>query len=208
MGMDLNTLQPPKDVPAAYRKEHSEPGYYRFNVQGMASMRALMDAAQVLSHEAAPALPDVPDNLSEDRRKNLLAAVYGDEKALAALSKADAALAKRYAEALRTGSKTPGRVPSFKFESNAGWIVTPDECRTIAKALRALATRVSVADARAASAAATKSDAQLTQAIGFDAGVRLDARAFAMSPDDLKSWLLDWADYNTIASFSGGYSVE
>ena len=38
--------------------------------------------------------------------------------------------------------------------------------------------------------------------------VPLLALGFAMSPDDLKSWLLDWADYNTIASFSGGYSVE
>lgn len=208
MGMDLNTLEQPKHVPAEYRKQHGDPGFYRFNVQGMASMRALMDAAQLLSHEEAPLLPPVPSDLSEERRKNLLAAVYGDQRAFKALSQADAELARRFTAVLRTPSKTPGRVPSFKFESNLGWVVTPDECRTIAKTLRAFAARVSVGDAKAASGAAKKTDDQLTHAVGLDAGVRIDSSAFDMSPEDLKEWLLDWADYNTIASFSGGYSVE
>ncbi len=56
--------------------------------------------------------------------------------------------------------------------------------------------------------ALTRDDAEAEDLV-HDALVRAYERRGTYRPErDLKSWLLDWADYNTIASFSGGYSVE
>src|SRR6185503_13436138 len=120
-GMDITTLEPVKNVPAGYAKEHSDPRYYRFNVQGMASMRTLMDAAGVLSSEAAPKFPDAPKAADAKQQELYSAVLQGGDGAKAARKKLSAGQLKTldgYIAAVRKTQGTPsaasGKVPGFK----------------------------------------------------------------------------------------------
>ncbi len=212
MGMDLNTVETPKDVPASYAKAHPEPGYYRFNVQGMASMVSLMSAAGVLSDEPSPKFPERP--APKDRKhQELYDEVMGGNKEARAKLKADELkVIDAYVAAVRklqkTRSTSADKVPAYKFQTNDGWFVSPDECRLIARAMRNFATRVTATQAKAANEASMQRDEQLYKVVDpHGTMVRLTQQT-GMTVEELRTWMLDWADYNTLASFSGGYEVN
>jgi len=72
-------------------------------------------------------------------------------------------------------------VPSYKFHSNDGWLVVPEECIAIASGLRAALARV---------------------------GPDILPRAFKyMSESEVTAWVLSWATYNEVASRHDGYQV-
>lgn len=212
MGMDLTTVEKPKDVPGSYAKAHPDPGYYRFNVQGMASMVSLMSAAGVLSDEPSPKFPERPAP-KDPKHGQLYDEVMGGNKEARAKLKADELrLIDAYVAEVRklqkTRSASADKVPAYKFQSNDGWFVSPDECRLIARAMRNFATHVTSAQAKAANDASKRRDEQLYKAVDpSGAMVRLTQQT-GMSVEELRTWMLDWADYNTLASFSGGYEVN
>lgn len=104
-----------------------------------------LSVADVLCDEAPPAEPSWPPSnarIDAGRAGALLAHFDGDEPIEPAVTatekRAFAAYAAARARWLATPSSRAGRVPSFKFQSNAGWIVSADEARTISAALREL----------------------------------------------------------------------
>lgn len=215
MGMDLYTLEKPKAVPAAYLREHSDPGYYRFNVQGMAAMVSLMRAAGVLSDEPMPEFPPEPRAKDPALQESFRGVMMGKKEERARLPPDELKRADAHVEALRkatgTRSADPRKVPAFKFESNSGWFISPDECRLIAVAVRAYARQLSGDEVRAANAASSKADAKLTAQLAPKLGTqatKLSPSDLGMSKDELRKWMLDWADFNTLASFAGGYEVD
>ena len=212
MGMDISTIEKPKDVPAAYAKQHPEPGYYRFNVQGMASMVTLMSAAGVLSDEAPPKFPAAPKPKDPKQQEVYDEAFQGKKEARAKLKPEELKAIDAYVAAVHQGqavrSASPDKVPAFKFQSNDGWFVSPDECRLIARAVRSFATKVTSTDAKAANEAAKQKDAQLAKAVPASEKMIRLAKETGMSVEELRSWMLDWADFNTLASFAGGYEVN
>lgn len=85
--------------------------YFCINIWGMATMRAIMALCGVLDTEAThPPFPDADLNSLEEEE----------------------AYALKVEPILRTRSPKEGQVPAFKFSSNDGWIVCPDECRCVA----------------------------------------------------------------------------
>jgi hypothetical protein len=213
-GMDITTLQKPKGVPPGYAHQHSDPSYYRFNVQGMAAMRNLMDVAGALSTEAPPQFPKAPkaaDPTQQALYDEVLQGGTGSASARKKLSASQLKTLDEYIAAVRQAqgarSAAADKVPSFKFESNEGWLVTPDECKLIAKALRAYAVKLSGSEAKTANAAAKKADEKLAAQVVDKQMVRLTEEV-GMSAEEMKSWMLDWAEYNQLASTAGGYEVD
>ena len=212
MGMDISTIEKPKDVPASYAKQHSDPGYYRFNVQGMASMVTLMLAAGVLSEESPPKFPEAPAP-KDPKRQPLYDEVFmGKKEARAKLKPDELKAIDAYIAAVRKAqgarSASPDKVPAFKFQSNEGWFVSPDECRAIARGLRNFANAVTGAQAKAANDAAKKRDEALAKQVDPTGKMTRLTQETGMSVDEMRTWMLDWADYNTLASFAGGYEVN
>lgn len=212
MGMDINTIEVPKNVPASYQSQHSDPGYYRFNVQGMASMVTLMSAAGVLSDEAPPKFPDAPKPRDPKHQPLYDDVFMGKKESRAQLKPDELKALDAYVATVRKlqGQKSaaPEKVPAFKFQSNEGWFVSPDECRVIARAMKNFATRVSGSQVKAANDASKKKDEQLAKAVDPTGKMTRLTEETGMSIDELKKWMLDWADYNTLASFAGGYEVN
>jgi hypothetical protein len=91
----------------------ADTNYYRLNIWGMSTMRRIMDDAGLLEWSDAGEWPDV------------------DEE--------DPDAAAKVREWKSRGAGDDQQVPAYKFGSNDGWIVTPDECRVIAAKLREFA---------------------------------------------------------------------
>lgn len=97
-------------------------------------------------------------------------------------------------------------VPTFKFTSNDGWIVLPDECLAIAAALRAC-----VVDDSFTSRVNEMSDS-------IDEAVRAALEAMGhppasairapMSQPELARWITGFAAWNEVAATAGGYTVS
>ena len=100
-----------------------DPLYFRLNIFGMSLMRQTLVELHVIDLDTPhPEFPPLPDD------------VQGDD-----IWTSDHPLAAAHREALKALLSTRGcddKVPVWKFESNDGWVVTPEECGQIARALR------------------------------------------------------------------------
>lgn len=95
----------------------------------------------------------------------------------------------------------PSKIPRYKFESNEGWLVTPEECRGLAAGLRA--------------ALEGRGDALFPTGVVTDAVIEELAESlglegqegFQPSIDEARESTLAWIDYNERAAANGGYRV-
>ncbi len=148
MGMDLSMVQSPDpgDIPNHYPQMIREcPGYFR----GVPSDH--LEEAGILHHSTnCPDFPDwPPEGLTVGRAEQIrdffdspFMRYYSRESDLASSllelgpSPRELRIMQRYLDrknrALSMGSRYPGKVPAFKFDSNDGWHVIPAECLVIA----------------------------------------------------------------------------
>jgi hypothetical protein len=184
MGFDLFMLETPSEWPAAYQPMfEDQPEYWRFQNDAMAGMVALMAEAGVL--DAVVPQPEFPDwpppGLSDERAGELEGWVYADAEEEESPTAAEAALLEPFRrhlrEILRTRSASAEFVPMFKFQTNDGWIVGPEECAVIAEGLRETVDSLRVPE-----------ESGLTR-------------------DEGREWILNWAAYNEVAARHGGYKV-
>jgi hypothetical protein len=136
MGYDMKMVRTPASVPAGYQPQYDgQPEYHRFNIHWMPRMRDMMQRAQVLDDcgepfELLPWWP--PDGLTRERADQL-------EESPDSATAEEKALLAGYEETrervLAEVSSEEGKVGYWKFCSNDGWHVTPDECRLIADKL-------------------------------------------------------------------------
>ena len=137
MGYDMHMVRKPASVPAGYKPQYDkQPEYHRFNIHWMPLMREMMQRARVLDDygEPDPGLPEFPPNGMDVDRASALMAADGKGATAEETRILDAYNRKRD-EVLAQTSPDEGRVPYWKFCSNDGWIVTPDECRIIVEKL-------------------------------------------------------------------------
>jgi hypothetical protein len=135
MGFDMYTVLPVKKVPEDYEPIFDDtPGYYQLTFTGMFEVVAAMAAAGCLDEKmAAPRQPRWPPRgISEERGEELRPFVV-DPKKLPRYIRPDEApiverFLKRWHAAAGRRSKEAGKVPAFKFTSNDGWWVRPEEC--------------------------------------------------------------------------------
>lgn len=162
MGYDLYTRD----------EEVAEPLYFRANIWAMGNLRSIMEAAGALDWDTEmPSWPDIDPELeerldSEDDKVREQAEAEYDE----------------LTDGLReTRSEDPGKVPGFKFCSNDGWVILPEECRALAERLKAMPPE------------------QILEAVRGD------------SKDDEKEWLLDYvkeyAEFCAEAAERNGFAV-
>lgn len=190
MGYDLHMVRTPDAVDPELANSYDRPGYYRFNVWGMGVTVGALEWADAIHHGDAPPIPELEvPGLDEERIHAAIEFIQAeqdddgddaDEPPTEAELAAARAYLRAHEEAVSASSLQEGRVGAFKFQSNDGWLVTPEECREIARKLRA-------------SADVIASD------YFPDAGV---ARA------DGERWVLGFARYNEIAAEHGGYRVR
>ena len=188
--MTIRAYTGPERVKTRDEEEYMEDGsYFRLNIWGMSVMRNIMFKAGVLDTEFNYAeWPNRPDDNEYD----------DDGEPITATAKAaDAA-----ADAIKASHAGNGRVPAFKFGSNDGWLVTPEECLTLAAALRR------VTDG------SPESDKALSEAIeAEDAYTRTMFEQEVPELDEarMQSWrntTLDFADYAERAATNGeGFEV-
>src|SRR5262249_6073115 len=149
---------------------------------GMFEVGAAMAVAGVLDEEASsPKLPDWPPRgVSAERADQLSLYLFAPAKLDKVIKPSErrpvADFLEQFADATGRGSDTPGRVPAYKFRSNDGWLVTPDECRVIADGL---------------DAALAKRRAALVR------GLR--SRGYSRTAATVADLLVWWAQYNRVA---------
>jgi hypothetical protein len=106
-------------------------------------------------------------------------------------------------------SKHPGKVPSFKFTGNDGWIVAGDECTVIATHLREFAKHVTQDKLDEMGREYTKAKQPMLDAMSKNGEKVLTSNEMiGMSLADYRSWINEWAAYNEIAAKHKGYRVE
>src|SRR5262249_32724983 len=129
-----------------------------------------------------PAWP--PKGLAAERAEQFEATDEEDWAAELSPTPAELALIEAYRAAQNEvrgkRSRRRHKVPTFKFCSNDGWLVTPDECLAVAKGVR-----LAVAACR---------DEVLACGEDWD-------------PDQLILLVLRWGAYNELAADHGGYQV-
>ena len=197
MGYDIFMLQKPERATAGYEPQDEEqPEYWRFNASGMAGMLEVMLKAGVVDRNfAAPPMSDwpPPGMLSDVRAEELAEWAWWGETPEKPPSDSEMQRLQPWLDELerwrRTPSAQPERVPAFKFCTNDGWIVTPDECTRIASGLEAGVARSS-------------------GLLGRIFGVLPSRRRSGMSHEEAAQWVLQWAGYNRAAAQFGGYSVR
>jgi hypothetical protein len=117
MGYDMYVKDPPPSPDEADEEaiaRWNDDNYFRLNIWGMSEMRRLMTDA--LDWEMKP--PEWPDTRFLEGTEE-----EQDERAKALLAP------------VRAITSPTGNVPLFKFSSNDGWLITPNECRRIADVL-------------------------------------------------------------------------
>lgn len=93
-------------------KATGEAEYYRFNIWSMARVREVLCVLGVLDEEFP--FPELPESYPlTDEAEDYL----------------------RELDDLRAMHAGNGKVPYYKFCSNDGWIVTPEECEALSKAI-------------------------------------------------------------------------
>ena len=185
MGYDLQMVKTPASADERELPNSSGvPGYYRFNSWGMRMTLGALEWADALRWPTPPELPEFPPaGFDEDRMEAAIAALRGERPTGSPPTADELAAARehlRELEAAVSGSSlVDGRIGAYKFESNAGWLVTPEECLALAARLRA-------------SAEVIASD------FFTDAG---------LTAEDGLRWVLGFARYNEVAAEHGGYRV-
>jgi hypothetical protein len=186
MGFDLQMVR----APAAADEEElpnsgGVAGYYRFDLREMQVTVGALERAEALHDGPAPEIPELAcEGLDEERVFAAIEALRGEAGAgAAAPTEAELAAARAFIaahEAAMSASSIVGdRVGAFKFETNDGWLVTPEECRLLARKLRARC----------------------------EALAREYFPAAGVQEAAARRWIVGFARYNEIAAEHGGYRV-
>lgn len=186
MGYDLHMVRTPATVDADELPNSSGvAGYYRFNVRGMAMTVGALEWADVIHYGRAPAIPSFPPaGLEEVRAVALVDHLHAGADLEPAATEAEFEAVQGYLEAcdaaVSGSSLVDGKVGAYKFQSNDGWLVTPEECVAIAAGLR-------------------RHGEVIAREFFTDAGI---------SAEDGRRWVAGFARYNEIAAEHGGYRVN
>jgi hypothetical protein len=215
MGYDLHMAERPAAVPEGYVPQYEgQPEYFRVRAEPMKVLVALMAEADAVSLEPTPEFPRWPPPGLDEKRAAAIAAHRRDGGRLtppltifeqAALRASEDAL-----EAiLRRPSAEPGRVPVYKFQSNDGWWVSPEECRGLDRSLRRFADELSddvLAAVLAPFEAVQRREAEhYRRTQGF---VPLGFESPILTTESAREWLREFAAYNALAAEHGGYHVR
>ncbi len=213
MGFDIQMVEPPTKAEVARAKLDADPGYFRFTSSAMPVMVVTMIWAGAVVSEAAPPWPAWPPKQTPAARSELLQAAVLDKtlepKLTVSERRATIVMRGKLAKVRATRSKHAGRVPSFKFETNDGYIVTAAENTIITTKLRSFAKRVTANELAQLDTLYRESQQPLLDA-AKQRGETVIAgdRGLGMSLDDYRSWIEAWAAYNEIAASHRGYSVD
>jgi hypothetical protein len=207
-------LEPP--TAAEVKKAHldaDDPGYYRFNFAAMPVMVVTMAWAGAVVEEAGPAWPTWPPKGTSPTREEMLRDALWDKSLDAKLTvnerRATISMRATYAKIQATASKHKGKVPSFKFASNDGYIVTKTECAVIAAKLRTFANNLTAAQLQELEKLYRKSQQPLVDAAKQRGEtIVLGDQGLGLTLDEYKAWIVEWATYNEVASRHRGYSVN
>ncbi len=126
MGYDLYARTPRVACPTRLGFGAPDAWYFRFVVSEMDDLVVLLSEADVLDLDAEPSDPPEPPPRAWEHFDHEGQPLSDEARQFVEAE-----------EAARASAGLPGRVPLFKFRSNDGWIVMPDECRSIASALEA-----------------------------------------------------------------------
>jgi len=211
-------------------------GHTQLDSLGMSWMLALMNKAELLSDEEAPSIAP-PEELEETAELASILVAHAEllaidlQEAGATLVSDDlhrvvAQLAslieggldqeqldvywsyrRETMKALMATGTVDGRVPAYKFESNDGWLVSPEECRIIAYGLRSAHDQRGDELFPTEAPAATDLVPGLSDFMGVEAAPMLEGFGVP-EPDEAQELLLEWADYNERAAGQGGYRVD
>jgi hypothetical protein len=185
MGYDMRMVQTPASVPPNIQLQNPEsPGYHRLNIRAMPLVREMMQVAGALDDCGEPVTPFPdwpPKGITEERAYELMDPDPEDPPQPPA-TKEEQALIDRYRaerDVVLAELGEDGHVGYWKFCSNDGWLVTPDECRIIADVLTsALERREPLWD-----------DLDITE-------------------ENARDLLLPWIGFNRLAADHGGYRVR
>ncbi len=186
MGYDLKMVKTPASADERELPNSSGiPGYYRFNGWGMRMTLGVLEWADAIHYAAAPERPAFPPaGFSVEPMEAAILALRGEPQPGPGPTDAELAAAREYLRAheqsVSGSTLQDGRLATYKFESNEGWLVTPEECLALAKRLRDKAEVIA-------------------REFFTDAG---------LTADDGRRWVLGFARYNEIAAEHGGYRVH
>jgi hypothetical protein len=195
MSFWMQFVRPSTSLPEWYEPPTSDfPDMYDLTIQGMGAIVTAMSVADLLDKEtAAPELPRWEDvGLSTERGQELFDYwVYRPEPGRPTLADvlepherpAVAEYLARF-EAATGQPAPPERALGYKFRTNDGWLVTPDECLVIADGL----------------------DEALTNFRGTLV-LELRWRGYSHTEESIADLLSPWAKYNRVAADHGGYRV-
>jgi hypothetical protein len=195
MGFWMQFVRPSTGLPDWYEPVNPDyPDLYSLTFGGMFEVAAGMAAAGLLDEEkAAPTLPRYADvGLGEERGQELFDLfVYrptpGQRTLDDVLTPEERPAFTEYLarfEAATGQPAPPGKALAYKFRTNDGWLVTPDECRVIADVL---------------DAALAKRRARLVRG--------LQARGYSRTRESVADLLSPWAKYNRVAADHTGYRI-
>lgn len=215
MGYDLHMVERPAAVPAAYVPQYEgQPGYYRIRAEAGRVLVALMVEADALSLEEEPDFPAWPPRGLEgsramEAREHLRSGAPLDPPLTGEERHALVGFEASIDEVLRRPSSEPGLVPMYKFQSNDGWLVSPEECRSLDRALRRLADELS--EGTLAHVLAPFEDQRRREAehyVRTQGFVPLGYEGPILTLESARAWLLEFGAYNALAAEHGGYRVR
>ncbi len=151
-----------------------------------------------------------PKDVPPERVKILHRAMSGkgDDHELTPKERAAVKSMLRRAEEIRaTRSRKRGMVPAFKFRTNDGWLVVPEECSAIARALRSFAPGIDARKMSELEVAYAQAQAKLLTKIPKSEVVVSGNAKLGLSPEELRRWVLQWAAYNELAASHQGYRI-
>jgi hypothetical protein len=213
MGFDIQMVEPPTAAEVKKAQlDHDDPGYFRFNWSAMPVMVVTMAWAGAVVEEKAPAWPAWPPKGTPDNRKELLEeSLYDklDPKLTVAEKKATIAMRGELDKLRATRSKQRGKVPSFKFAANDGYVVSAAECAIIATKLRAFAKQVTADKLIELEKLYREAQQPLVDAAKQRGEtVIIGNQPLGLTLDEYRAWILQWAAYNDVASHHRGYSIN
>lgn len=144
MSFTFRMVHPPADDADYQPQVGDAPDCYQVNNQGVRILDNAMSAAGLLDEECES--PDfdatIPDGIDEERFEQIVDALeFGDEPdpPLTDVERRAIEQARKDQELLlAVQSPNSGHSPGFKFGSNDGWIITPEECAAIGVAMAEL----------------------------------------------------------------------
>lgn len=137
MSFSFHMLNQPAPDPTYKPLVPDAPDYYQVNHHGMKILWNILSAGSLLDEECE--MPDfdstIPEWMDQDRLEEIMDAIeFGDEPDPPMTDEEREAIeaAKQAQDSLvRIQSPHPGKIPAFKFGSNDGWMVSPEECHAI-----------------------------------------------------------------------------